>query len=167
MANEMNQQSRTKICPTCGTRMNESATRCLVCGRTFNNDPMPSGKNTPGSVSDNERIEKPRLHNVSISIPIFIGLVLLLIGIGAAVAFVLLQQTGRVVEPTPQPSATLSPTPTNPPTDTPTPTMVMSPTPLQPIEYTVKEGDLCASIAAVFDVSVASIILQNNLSADC
>ena len=167
MANEMNQQSRTKICPTCGTRMNESATRCLVCGRTFSNDPMPSGKNTAVSANENERIEKPRLHSVSISIPIFIGLILLLIGIGAAVAFVLLQQTGRVVEPTPLPSATLSPTPTNPPTDTPTPTMVMSPTPLAPIEYTVKEGDLCASIAAVFDVSVASIVLQNNLSADC
>ena len=167
MANEMNQQTRTKICPTCGTRMNESATRCLVCGRTFTNDPMPSGKNTAVSGNENERIEKPRLHSVSISIPIFIGLILLLIGIGAAVAFVLLQRTGRVVEPTPMPSATLSPTPTNPPTDTPTPTMVMSPTPLAPIEYTVKEGDLCASIAAVFDVSVASIILQNNLSADC
>ena len=167
MANEMNQQQRTKICPTCGTRMNESATRCLVCGRTFNTEPVQTGKNTPASGNDSERIEKPRLHNVSISIPIFIGLVLLLIGIGAAVAFILLQQTGRVVEPTPLPSATLSPTPTNPPTETPTPTMVMSPTPLQPLEYTVKDGALCASIAAVFDVSVASIVLQNNLSADC
>ncbi len=167
MANEMNQQSRTKICPTCGTRMNESATRCLVCGRTFINEPQTAGKNTAAASNDSERIEKPRLHNVTISIPIFIGLLLLLIGIGAAVAFVLLQQTGRVVEPTPMPTATLSPTPTNPPTETPTPTMVMSPTPLAPIEYTVKDGDLCASIAAVFDVSVASIILQNNLSADC
>ncbi len=45
--------------------------------------------------------------------------------------------------------------------------MVMSSTPLAPIEYTVKDGDLCASIAAVFDVSVQSIILQNNLSASC
>ncbi len=168
MANEMNQQSRTKICPTCGTRMNESATRCLVCGRSFINDPAPSGKNnSQTSSNDSERIEKPRLHNVSISVPVFIGLILLLVGIGAAVAFVLLQRTGRVVEPTPMPSATLSPTPTTPPTETPTPTMVMSPTPLAPIEYTVKDGDLCASIAAVFDVSVASIVLQNNLSADC
>ena len=166
MANEINQQSRTKICPTCGTRMNESATRCLVCGRTFNNDQIPAGKNA-SAAKDSDQIEKPRLRNVSISVPIFIGLILLLIGIGAAVAFVLLQQTGRVVEPTPLPSATLSPTPTNPPTETPTPTMVMSPTPLAPIEYTVKDGDLCASIAAVFDVSVQSIILQNNLSASC
>ena len=87
MANEMNQQQKTKICPTCGTRMNESATRCLVCGRTFTNDPVSTGKNSSTlSANDNERIEKPRLHNVSISVPIFIGLVLLLIGIGAAVA---------------------------------------------------------------------------------
>ena len=119
MANEMNQQSRTKICPTCGTRMNESATRCLVCGRTFTNNTAPAGKNNAAPANDSDRIEKPRLRNVSISLPIFIGLILLLIGIGAAVAFVLLQQTGRVVEPTPLPSATLSPTPTNPPTETP------------------------------------------------
>ena len=167
MANEMNQQSRTKICPTCGTRMNESATRCLVCGRTFTNEPQAGNRNNAQPGSDNERIEKPRLKNITISVPIAIGLFLLLIGIGAAVAFVLLQQTGRVVEPTPLPTATLSPTPTLPPTVTPTPTMVMSPTPLQPIEYVVKDGDLCASIAAVFDVSVQSIILQNNLSASC
>ena len=167
MANEINQQTRTKICPTCGTRMNESATRCLVCGRTFNNEQIPAGKNNAAAAKDSDQIEKPRLRNVSISLPIFIGLILLLIGIGAAVAFVLLQQTGRVVEPTPLPTATLSPTPTNPPTETPTPTMVMSPTPLAPIEYTVKDGDLCASIAAVFDVSVQSIIMQNNLSASC
>ncbi len=167
MANEMNQQTKTKICPTCGTRMNESATRCLVCGRSFINDPAPSGKNTQTSSNDGDRIEKPRLRSISMSVPVFIGLILLLVGIGAAVVFVLLQRTGRVVEPTPMPSATLSPTPTEPPTETPTPTMVMSPTPLAPIEYTVKDGDLCASIAAVFDVSVASIVLQNNLSADC
>ena len=144
MANEMNQQMKTKICPTCGTRMNESATRCLVCGRTFTNDTPVSGRNAsaPSGANDSERIEKPRLRNVTISLPIFIGLLMLLIGIGAAVAFVLLQQTGRVVEPTPLPSATLSPTPTTPPTETPTPTMVMSPTPLQPIEYVVKDGDV-------------------------
>ena len=166
MANENNSQTRTKICPTCGTRMNESATRCLVCGRTFTNEPQQSGRGAVPT-NDDEHIEKPRLHNISMSIPIAIGLFLLLIGIGAAVAFVLLQQTGRVVEPTPLPSATLSPTPTDLPTETPTPTMVMSPTPLMPIEYTVKDGDLCASIAALFDVSVQSIVLQNNLSADC
>ena len=166
MANENNAQTRTKICPTCGTRMNESATRCLVCGRTFTNEPQPGGRSS-APANDDERIEKPRLRSVTMSIPIAIGLFLLLIGIGAAVAFVLLQQTGRVVEPTPLPTATLSPTPTDVPTVTPTPTMVMSPTPLAPIEYTVKDGDLCASIAALFNVSVSSIVLQNNLSADC
>ena len=79
MANEMNQQSRTKICPTCGTRMNESATRCLVCGRSFANEPQPSGRNNAPAANDNERIEKPRLKNITISVPIAIGLFLLLI----------------------------------------------------------------------------------------
>ena len=110
MANEMNPQTRTKICPTCGTRMNESATRCLVCGRTFTNDPQQMGRNSQQTANEAERIEKPRLKNISISIPVAIGLFLLLIGIGAAVAFVLLQQTGRVVEPTPLPTATVKPT---------------------------------------------------------
>lgn len=168
MANESNLQPKTKICPTCGTRMNESATRCLVCGRVFANEPVPaqSSRGRAGK-NEEEKIEKPRIKNVSVSIPLAIGLVLLLIGMGAAVAFVLLQQTGRVVEPTALPTATHTPTMTSEPTQTFTPTLEMTATPLEPIAYTVKDGDLCASIAALFDVSVSSIVLQNNLSADC
>ncbi|MBK8823108.1 MAG: hypothetical protein IPN58_10995 [Anaerolineales bacterium] len=33
--------SKTKVCPTCGTRLSESATRCLVCGTEFNAKPEP------------------------------------------------------------------------------------------------------------------------------
>ena len=32
---EVNPTKSTKICPTCGTRLNENDTRCLVCGNTF------------------------------------------------------------------------------------------------------------------------------------
>ena len=46
---------------------------------------------------------------------------------------------------------------------TPLPTF----TPLPPVEYTVKSNDTCLSIAYGFQVSVPSIVLLNNLSADC
>ena len=42
-----------------------------------------------------------------------------------------------------------------------------SPTPLPPLEYTVTEGDYCSTIAAIFNVSIQSIVLENNLPADC
>lgn len=163
-------QPKTKICPTCGTRMNETATRCLVCGRTFFNDPNASQQAAPqkaGKKSGSSSINKPRLPEITLSLPIAIGLFILLIIIGAAVVFFLLRSTGRVVEPTVTPSSTNTPFPTFTPTATYTPTLEMTSTPLAPIEYSVKEGDLCASIAAVFDVSISSIVLANNLSADC
>lgn len=165
MANE-NQQPRTKICPTCGTRMNESATRCLVCGRTFINE-APMNTNGGPQKDDNGKMKKPRIPEVTLSLPLAIGLFLLVLVIGAGVVYFLMQSTGKIVEATPVPSETPLPseTPTNLPTATAT--MEMTATPLAPIEYTVKDGDLCANIAALFDVSIASIVLENNLSAEC
>jgi LysM repeat protein len=64
-------------------------------------------------------------------------------------------------------------TPTASPTITETATITMTPTeeptgtPLPPIDYVVRPGDSCAGIAAVFNVSIQSIILENNLSANC
>lgn len=172
MANETIKQPKTKICPTCGTRMNETATRCLVCGRTFINESETSSKsNASGSFQKKkdkeEGINKPRLPEIRLSLPIAIGLLLLILAVGAGVVYFLLQSTGRVTEPTATATQTYTPTISQTPTLTATPTLVMSSTPVPPIEYTVKDGDLCASIAAVFDVSVQSIILQNNLNANC
>ncbi|HOR55336.1 MAG TPA: LysM peptidoglycan-binding domain-containing protein [Flexilinea sp.] len=168
MAPDNLQQSRTKICPTCGTRMNESATRCLVCGHIFTgteeNKPSPKKSKT----SRNDPLQKkPRLPEVRLSLPIAIGLIILAIVIGAAVVFLSLQNMGRVVEPTPLPTNTGTPTITFTPTTTYTPTLVMTATPLPPVEYTVKEGDLCSSIAALFNISISSIVLENNLTSDC
>lgn len=148
--------------------MNESATRCLVCGKIFTegDDPKPVVRRAKKS-SGNQLDRKPRLPEVRLSLPIAIGLVLLFLVIGAGAVFALLQNTGRVVEPTALPSATLTPTITFTPTTTYTPTLEMSATPLPPVEYTVKDSDLCSSIAALFNVSISSIVLENNLTADC
>lgn len=168
MAIDKPQQSKTKICPTCGTRMNESATRCLVCGRVFTAaaDEPQSSKKAKINREDSLK-KKPRLPEVRLSLPVAIGLLVLILLIGGGVVFALLQNTGRVVEPTALPTDTSTPTITFTPTTTYTPTMVMSATPLAPIAYTVKDGDLCSSIAALFNISIQSIVLENNLSSDC
>ncbi len=164
----MSQTPKTKICPTCGTRMNETATRCLVCGRTFTGSAEDFGTPvTSNAKKDNSLHKKPRLPEITLSLPIAIGLAILILGAGAAVVFFMLQSSGRVVEPTATATNTYTPTITFTPTTTYTPTMVVTSTPLAPIEYTVKEGDLCASIAALFGVSIPSIVLENNLSSDC
>ena len=151
--------SATKICPTCGTRLTENATRCLVCGRNF--VPAPTAK------SPAKAIKGPKMPEVTISLPVALGLLLLVLAIGAAVVYFVLQGTGRVVEPTVTPTvtvtATATPTPTTSPTGTPIPTF----TPLPTLEYIVKSGDYCSTIAGFFNVSVNSIILMNNLPTDC
>ena len=148
--------------------MNESATRCLVCGKVFASGTDGAQQSRKMKPSQEDPLKKkPRLPEVRLSLPIALGLVILLVLAGAGLVFFLLQNTGRVVEPTALPTDTSTPTITFTPTTTFTPTMVMSATPLAPIEYTVKDGDLCTSIAALFNISVQSIVLSNNLSSDC
>lgn len=156
-----NTPQKTKVCPTCGTRLNENATRCLVCGRTFQEPKAPAAKDSSHSV------KSPRLPELTITLPIALVLILLFVAIGAGAVYGILQGTGKVVEPTVTPTPSLTPTQTMTPTITPTNTIQPSMTPLPDIEYTVKEGDTCLSIAIAFDVTTNSIILKNNLGVDC
>jgi LysM repeat protein len=78
-----------------------------------------------------------------------------------------MNQTGMVVEPTVTPTITSTATITITPTLTLTPTIEPSITPLPDLEYTVQSGDSCLSIAFLFNVSVNSIVVKNNLSATC
>jgi len=149
----------TKTCPTCGSKVSESASRCQVCGHTF--------AKASSTGQENKSIQRPRLPEITLNLPIAIGLVVLLVGIGAAVVFGILRSSGRVVEPTVTPTITTTPTQTQ----TAQPTMTASPlptfTPLPPIEYTIKANDYCSTIAAFFNVSLQSIVLLNNLPPDC
>jgi len=159
MSPETNPSSKNKTCPTCGTRINANATRCLVCGRSF----TPAEKTTDAKPS----VKIPRMPEVTVTLPIAIGLIIIILGIGAAVVFFMLRSTGRVVEPTVTPTASLTPTMTLTPMPTLTSTPVPSMTPLPPLEYEVKSGDTCLTIGFAFNVSWTSIVLQNNLAADC
>ncbi len=148
--------SSTKLCPTCGTRLAENATRCVVCGSEFTVETKPKSQKT---------IRGSQMPEIRLSLPAALGFLAVFLAIVALVVFLILRgnnaQATPEVTPTATPTITLTPTPTLLPTDTPTPT------PLPPIEYQVRAGDTCYSIAAFFDVSANVIIQQNNLSLAC
>ncbi|MDR3572466.1 MAG: LysM peptidoglycan-binding domain-containing protein [Anaerolineaceae bacterium] len=149
--------SQPKICPTCGTRLSENATRCLVCGRTF----------TTNSAASAKGIQGPRLPELTLSLPVALVVILLVLGIGAGAVYAVLNGTGRVVVPTATETITVTPTITQTPTASETPTLAPSATMLPPVDYVVKANDTCSLIAVIFKVSIQSIIQLNNLSADC
>lgn len=104
---------------------------------------------------------------ITLGLPAAIGLVALILAIGAGMVYLALQQTGAMVDTTITPTltetVTLTPTTTPaPPTATPSP--VPSPTPLT---YVVSANDSCLAIAARFEVSIKSIVLLNNIPASC
>jgi LysM repeat protein len=162
MSQETN-TSKTKLCPVCGTRLNESATKCIVCGTELE---------SKATTKKPEQVRAKRLPEITLSLPAILGLLALFITLAAVVVFLVLQPdtppemgdltpVGEVGSATPSPTVTITPTVTS--TATPAPTW----TPLPPLEYTVRSLDTCAGIAASFGVSVQSIILENNLSANC
>jgi len=105
---------------------------------------------------------------ITLSLPAALGLLALFLIIGAVLVFFALRQTAPpVIEPTITPTVTMTPTASLTPTPVPltvTNTPLPSPTPLV---YTVKLGDSCGGIAYAFGVSIQSIVLLNNLPADC
>jgi LysM repeat protein len=104
---------------------------------------------------------------ITLSLPVAIGLLTLFLAIGAGMVFLALQQTDQIVIPTETPTLTLTATPSITPTEVP-PTITPSPLPTAtPFTYQVKTGDTCVGIAFAFDVSVQSIVRLNNLPADC
>lgn len=149
----------TKICPTCGTRVSIDATRCLVCGSTLESGP------TPGR--PDKKIQGSRMPQITLNLPIALGLLVIFIAIGAGAVYFALRETEPAIVPTATPTITATSTPTITPTPaTPTPTDTPLPTPT-PQTYLVQTGDTCAAIAGIFKVSIQSIVLLNNLSADC
>ncbi len=150
-----------KLCPTCGTRVKEDATRCLVCGA----DLTTTEKNTQSS----KVVQGSRMPSITLSLPGAIGLLALFLGIGAIIVFFALKQTPEAaVQPTTTSTVTATATETQTPTITPLPTLTNTPQPSStPVTYLVKANDTCLSIAAFFDVSVQSIITLNNLPTAC
>jgi len=105
---------------------------------------------------------------ITLSLPAVFGLLALFLTTGAVLVYLALNTTAApAAEATPSPTVTLTETPTLSPTPvTPTATWTPEPSPT-PFVYTVNLGDTCGSIAYSFSVSIQSIVLQNNLPADC
>ncbi len=148
----------TKVCPTCGTRVPENATRCLVCGTNFA---------APEHTVANKPIQGSRMPEVTLTLPAALGFLALFLAIGAGLVYFALQKSGQVIEPTQTPTITFTVTPTLTATPfTPTATNTPEPSPT-PFTYKVASGDTCSSIAFAFKVSIQSIVLLNNLPATC
>jgi len=154
---------KSQICPTCGTRLTENATRCLVCGTELTTKAATKSKKADTSV------QASRMPEITLSLPAALGALVIVLLIGAAVVYFSLQAGigGKLEEPTavvtPTETATITPTGTEVPTSTLIPTV----TPLPPFDYTVRSGDNCGIIAANFGISVQSIIILNQLSSQC
>jgi LysM repeat protein len=105
---------------------------------------------------------------ITLSLPAVLGLLTLFLATGAILVYLALNTTAApAAEATSSPTVTLTETPTLTPTPV-TPTATWTPEPsATPFVYTVQLGDTCGSIAYSFSVSIQSIVLQNNLPADC
>ena len=104
---------------------------------------------------------------VTLSLRVALGLLTVLLVIGALALFFTLKGTGKLPDmtavPSPTETVTITPTPTETLIPTETPTM----TPEPPIEYTVKSGDSCISIAGLYGSSVSAIVSLNSLNSNC
>lgn len=145
-----------RLCPLCGSRVANTATRCLVCGTDL--------------YRAAEQLRRPPGRRGTS--PIMLLILAALIGVGV---LAMLMGTGRVPLPeavmmmfdTATITPTFTPLPTSTATATPSNTPVPTATLLPPIEYVIQEGDSCLLIALIYEVTVESIIMANNLGPEC
>lgn len=161
----MENESTTKLpglCPVCGSHiLNPDAKRCPVCGSEI------EGKLKTKKTTRETPLRGSRMPEVSLNIPIMIILILILMAIGGVATYFVLDFGGRVAEPTATITVTVTVTPSITPTPLP-PTATLPPQPtLTPVSHVVAEDESCGYLAAVYGVSVRSIIQENSLDANC
>ncbi len=151
----------SKICPVCGTKLSDNATRCLVCGTPLT---------TTAGARKASGIQPRRPAEVRLNLPVAIILGILMLALIGLLIYFILDRSNKpsdvtlaLLTETPTATATITQTPTITPTSTPEPTW----TPLPPIEVKVRANEYCSTFAGLYNVSILSIIRQNNLDANC
>ncbi len=151
----------SRICPSCGTRIADSASRCAVCGMVFETGTGRSAK-IPSRISGTSASMNLPI-GVVIAGPIFA----LLFG---ALVVVLVVRTGHFpgTASTPATLPALTPTITLTLLPTETPTITPTVTPLPPIVVTVAAGDTCYGLIAPYGYQDPNIMTDKNGHAvDC
>ncbi|MEK6255981.1 MAG: LysM peptidoglycan-binding domain-containing protein [Chloroflexota bacterium] len=156
--NEQNVPSAT--CPTCGTRVSDDQTSCLVCGTEL--------KSRGGKTSSPKKtMQARRMPEITLGLPVVIIMFAVFLILGGTISYFAFKGTAaiEVGDANNTPTATLAPTLTPTPV-TPTSTFTQQPT-LTPLAYIVQPGDTCGAIGFTFNISSQSIILLNGLDANC
>ena len=163
MTPEPTSSNKTKICPTCGTRLSENASRCLVCGTEFNAQPAPKVVKKA-----EQSVQASRMPEIRLSLPAALGVLATVIIVAAAITFFVVPKDPNALAPEVTGTPTETPTATIPPTNTLPATDIPTSTPQPPFDYVVAVGDnSCSQIAFNFGISVQSIIIANNLPSTC
>jgi LysM repeat protein len=150
----------SRICPACGTRIADTASRCAVCGMVFEPGTGRAVRG-PARMSGNAS-------NLNIPTGAVIAAPIITLILGALIMTALFQGPLKTGGATPASVLAVAPTITLTllPTDTPAPTN--TPTPLPPIEVTVKADDTCYGLAAKFGITDISLIKnKDGKSANC
>jgi LysM repeat protein len=159
------ENTNTTICPTCGSPVKANATRCLVCGTSIQQKAVSKAEQSAAT------IQSPKMPEVTLNLPLALGIMVILLAIGAGVVYALtanmIKSSGGSILPSDTPTETATPTKTLTPLPSETGTPMPTATELPPFSYTVKANDLCSGIAGYYDISVKSLIDLNKLDADC
>src|SRR5512142_999757 len=95
---------KTQVCPTCGTRLSESAVRCPVCGTDLRPKAKQQASSAPRQAE--KSVQAARMPEVTLSLPVALGLLVLFLAVGATVVYAGLSAAKRVVNPTAIPTQT-------------------------------------------------------------
>jgi len=147
-----NTQTSHQICPRCGTKVAQGASRCVVCGAELKAGGRARGRSSSG---------------ITLSLPLAIAILVVFALLASGTTYLGVRLTGAAgaaTEATATPTITNTPTPTN--TLQPTQTFTPQPSPT-PITHVVGPSDTCLAIAALYGVSIQSIVQLNQLPATC
>ena len=145
------------ICPACGTRIAETASRCAVCGMVF------------ASGSGRTAKAPARMSGTSASLTLPVGVVIagpvITLILGALIMVFLLGGPNNPRTQTVPTAPAVSPTITltGPPTNTSEPTLTH--TSLPPFVVTVQAGDTCFGLAAQFGLTdISQMVLPATMA---